>query len=476
MARPLKDKNPFFYWINPYERDRNSTFYVPDTKLVPLICKHLGFSLEQLIDAPKSRQLNDLIQSFQTLWTGSYLDRYGIKLEKNKIDGCEFTKSLNLGSGQGKVQFVDGWISKTYLNVYLRRAVLQDSENGGNPFNSFMPRKTRIAFLPDITYLPKLYERLGIRNLEQTGLTVADYDDVWESDDQLVINLAYGTVLFGEKIGLMWQTYGNNITSYKDVWYLERFPETVLKRLAVKVEVLKNRGGGSAPLSSVPRDILQKITNPALKGKDLIGLCIQNVAANRYCNQNDQQLFKDRLLSEFNLNWNLEKQNTPTPRELYVQMHRQYYEVIPIDPDFDRNADDLESNYALNHLPLNQSWEKDAVLRIVPDPSWPENSTHFIFFFPDAPDIYFIVHQDYVTKESIYQRTGRILVYLSEAELKEFVDEYLKLLPYDGHADIPRDGKWGNFIAQIATEDEDPDVDDRVYIFGLGDYKQRIGI
>lgn len=338
-------------------------------------------------------------------------------------------------------------------------------------------RKASNVFIPDVNYLPELYQRLGVTDLKTSGLTTADYLSAWSGVNTLIIN--DWIVLVGlqkEPIGITWidpQFEDRKTDKILHVWYLERLPEIVLKRLEVRIENLKEAGGGTAPLSSVPRDILQKITNPALKGKDLIGLCIQNAAANRYCNQNDQQLFKDRLFSEFGLNWKLEKQEFATPRELYIQMHKKYWEIAHQTEHPELHA--RYGKYNLIHVPRQSSRGKDTVLRIVPDPSWPKQASSYLFFFPDEVSLSYIRHAGHREELISYQRTNRIKLFLSDKQIDEFSKEYMQKLSHQvggtffgrNFFDIPSNGKWGDFIAQIVDEDEDEGATDRVYIFRL---------
>ena len=70
---------------------------------------------------------------------------------------------------------------------------------------------------------------------------------------------------------------------------------------------------------------MQLITEGKLKGKNLIALCISNSRLNRLCNKNNQRIFVKALFDEFNLTWEPSLFGYETPRELYKQMHTEFY-------------------------------------------------------------------------------------------------------------------------------------------------------
>lgn len=78
-------------------------------------------------------------------------------------------------------------------------------------------------------------------------------------------------------------------------------------------------------LARITADPLQTITEGRLKGKNLIALCISNSRLNSLCNKNNQRIFVKALLDEFNLIWEPSLFGYETPRELYRQMHTEFY-------------------------------------------------------------------------------------------------------------------------------------------------------
>uniref|UniRef100_A0A6C0CFV9 Uncharacterized protein n=1 Tax=viral metagenome TaxID=1070528 RepID=A0A6C0CFV9_9ZZZZ len=251
-----------------------------------------------------------------------------------------------------------------------------------NPFASFANRGGSEVYLPDADYLPEMYEYLGVDNFDQTGLIAPDYlsswigvrNEGWTTDDDGNEYIEFTGEDGVIKVVERFEPDDREMIIY----YLERLPKLVLKRLAQKMENKKNAGAGAMPLSKISRDLFHRISSPDLKGKTLIGLCIQNAEINRYCNQDDQRLFRQRLLSEFDLDWTNDRRGFATPRELYVQLYTAYYVISEDDYGFYRDR---------VSRPIN--WE--PIVRIVPRPNW-RGLTYF-FFFPEEPEISFLVSQ-----------------------------------------------------------------------------------
>ena len=100
----------------------------------------------------------------------------------------------------------------------------------------------------------------------------------------------------------------------------------------------KMRGDHKRPVPH--KDLFNLIINDDLKGKDLISACLTDVKINARCDENDQQLFKDRLESEFALDFDEETYDYPDPRTLYIQMHTLFLKVVR---DADEDEEDAET-------------------------------------------------------------------------------------------------------------------------------------
>jgi hypothetical protein len=431
--------NPFAEWVREMNKNRYSyadkrTFYVPDKSVLPLIYKHFGIKDPSVLTEDNDVDNMRMIKSvFFRLWNEAEFVDHNVKFDDKTVDGCAL-----LGTEDSEdfiLRFVDGFISKTHLNVFLKRALKgENRENDKNPFNVFTLSEER---LPDVTYLPTLYKALGVKNFAEMRLTQADYESAF-GDTKDVIRDNILRVHFGNNppVGIVWQ--------WSDRTYLESFPPLVVKRLAARIENLKKAGQGKAPLAALPRDILQTISNPDLKGKNLIGLCIQNVTINRFCNQNDQQLFKDRLLSEFNEVWQPGLHGYPTPRELYVQMHKRYYEVVIPDVHY--------YGFRLDELKNGDSGVQTPIVRVVPDPVWTsseDNLRHKLFFFPAAPELSFLAVMDMKSEIVRLSRMAAIEKYVERKELNSFVLSCVKFLSKEGGNSLVTNAEGPKFVTDL---------------------------
>lgn len=431
--------NPFAEWV---QRMSNSyyflvtkgIFYVPDKSVLPLIYKHFGIKNPSVLTEDNDFDNMRMIKkAFFWLWNEVEFVDHNVKFDGKTVEGCAL-----LGSEESEnfiLRFVDGFISKTHLNVFLKRILKgENRENDKNPFNEFTLSEER---LPDVTYLPTLYKALGVKNFAEMGLTQADYDSAF-GDTKDVVRDDILRVHFENNppVGIVWQ--------WGDRTYLESFPPLIVKRLAARIENLKKAGQGKAPLAALPRDILHTISNPDLKGKSLIGLCIQNVAINRFCNQNDQQLFKDRLLSEFNEVWRPGLHGYATPRELYVQMYKLYYEV--------GRPDAYYYGFRVDELKNGDSGSRTPIVRLVPDPVWTsseDNLRHKFFFFPAASELSFLAVMDMKGKIVRLSRTAAIEKYVERKELNNFVLSCVKFLSKEGGNSLVTNVEGPKFVTDL---------------------------
>ena len=436
MELPQPGTNQFLDWVRNGNGMRDQVFYIPETDLVLFAWKQLGVTQEQYEAETSFHTTDDLseaIELFTEAYTEDGLRTLDIPHTRRSVNGLKLGRLINLprteedissaNDPKNKVQFVKGWIGIQYVDLRLKRAIQGDNEQELNPFSNFTSNvEGDTVFLPDIIYLPKLYEQLGIASLEQAGLTSQDYLDAWEGiritlEPLQLIAFEVGGQEISKRIAISGTgKFARNEDQlvpgdeeFGDIYYLIELPELVVKRLAVRIENLKN--ASEAPLSGISRDLLQKISSPALRGKDLIGLCIQNVAINRFCNQENQRLFRQRLQSEFNLDWSADKRGFATPRELYVQLYKGYYLI----------EGDVTGGFDVNRV-VGPS-KHNAIARIVPTPDWSADWTNWFFFFPDHPDLSFIVHSDGNTGDVSYEKTDNILTVGEQQDIDYLAEE-----------------------------------------------------
>ena len=306
------------------------------------------------------------------------MERHNVTFNAETVDGCTLLDIEKFGNI--RIQFIDGFISKVHLNTFFKRAIKGNGENDKNPFNRFGPTTdSRIAILPDSKYLPTLYKALGVKNFAETNLTRADYDSAFEGteypeyDD--ILRVIYED---NPPIGIVWR----ELTNEGENIYLDSLHPLVVKKLALRVANLQKAGQGKMPFSQAGRDVFASIVRQDLKGKDLISLCRSNDKINAYCNQNDQQLFKQRLLTEFREEWHPGAHGYDHPRDLYVQMHKVFFDVF---------KDIRGDGYHFDTMEDGLVDERNSIVRVVPYPEWSTGgSRHFLFFFPDHPELSFL--------------------------------------------------------------------------------------
>jgi hypothetical protein len=140
--------NPFAEWVREMNKNRYSyadkrTFYVPDKSVLPLIYKHFGIKDPSVLTKDNDVDNMRMIKSvFFRLWNEAEFVDHNVKFDDKTVDGCAL-----LGTEDSEdfiIRFVDGFISKTHLNVFLKRALKgENRENDKNPFNVFTLQSTR---------------------------------------------------------------------------------------------------------------------------------------------------------------------------------------------------------------------------------------------------------------------------------------------------------------------------------------------
>uniref|UniRef100_A0A6C0CIR2 Uncharacterized protein n=1 Tax=viral metagenome TaxID=1070528 RepID=A0A6C0CIR2_9ZZZZ len=441
--------NPFLEWIDRATvRKNGQTFFIPADSILPRIYKVLGVKkFSELLSVEPW-----ITNTFVALWQESNFKKHGIINDGKRVDGALIKNRVEFDDFT--VQYISGMLSKPHLNVFLRRALKGDGENDDNPFNQF--ETNQHVGLPDVAYLPTLYKALGVKKFSETKITQASYERAFvgsnfvKKDD--ILRIEYR----GEDwIGISWLDDSN--------FYLDRLPSLVVRKLARDIENLKERGKGLMPLAKVLPNVFTSIVQQDIRGKDLISLCRANDQINEYCNWNDQQLFKSRLVSEFGEKWQPGYHGYDFPRDLYVQMHKLYYDVIVNeDGDFDlERFEDGEVN------------KQAYILRFVPGPTWDEDEeeglSYKLFFFPIAPKLSFVttvVAQADSVEAVGFIHTENIEAYVDEADLPTFVEESIEYGDRFDYVDGP--SIVSTFFRKLHETVPSVDIkDDQVYILSL---------
>lgn len=319
-----EEDNPFSAWIDLYGRIEGAKriLYLPNKKTADFILKKSNIKLSGFEFAVDNPAYPSVAGAFIDLWT--FTDE-GTDEKTIELNGKIYKITSSETYDDVTVKYINGWIGTPALGLYLSRILREDDENVENPFNEFQIHET---FIPDITYLSELYRKLGVKNFEEMRISgTGDWNIVWKdvkyrmSDFHPVEIEFYTKEGTEETIPVLWEN------SDMRTFYLQRLPTFVLEKL--ELIVAQNRE--VVPPSEWSRDSIQAIAHQNLYGKDLISLCNTSKQVNAKCNSNDQQLFKVRLMTEFGIDWNLEKHGFRTPRELYVQMHT-FYEYVIVSP------------------------------------------------------------------------------------------------------------------------------------------------
>uniref|UniRef100_A0A6C0CIH3 Uncharacterized protein n=1 Tax=viral metagenome TaxID=1070528 RepID=A0A6C0CIH3_9ZZZZ len=326
MDVPRKD-NPVLELLFGYAQSGH-TYFVTDLRSIPSMLKHFDTTIAKLRDVLHSTTDGRLLATeFVQLWDKENLDKFGLKYDGKRIDGALVGETFDVRDWH--VQYYKGFISKYHMNVFLKRLLHDTTGNRENPFNTLIGSR---GFLPDIDNLKDLYKRIGVKDLASSGLRASDYQAAWEgithTDGPLMtLIFDYPSAPAEESIPIHWQGTAGGVGKHRSAYvtYLEKLPTLVVRRLARTVENLKKPSQGKMPITELTKDPFSLIVGNDIKGKDLIALCIQNAQINRYCNQDNQLLFRNRLLSEFGETWHEGLHGFDTPRELYVQLHKGYF-------------------------------------------------------------------------------------------------------------------------------------------------------
>ena len=127
------------------------------------------------------------------------------------------------------------------------------------------------------------------------------------------------------------------------VRYYSDIPNILKKELRMKIENRKNPVGQIVP----HKDLFGTIVTKQLKGKELIRACNTNTVINAECNRDNFKLYRDRLLSEFGVDWNQETFGYPDARKVYMQMHTLY---VKFGVDVTRRAVGINTTAKIPHI------------------------------------------------------------------------------------------------------------------------------
>lgn len=321
--------NPFYDWVKISLNEEGKLFngknvgYIPNQKAVKAVLSKSGVTLKDFKTAEKFKsQYSAVRKEFLKLWSTPIPEAYDGTSVEFFSGNYKITSKKKLGNVE--VRFIAAWISTPSLGKYLLRILRGNGENDDNPFNELAVRQDSSVLtrsLPDITYLPELYKILGVENFEDMRISgTGDWVKVWKdiivhtTESLLTRSFQLAGVEGREHISVLWGEDDFKFT------YFERLPKVVLDRL--KLVVAQNRA--TVPPTQWKKDPFQAITSGNLRGRDLISLCNTSREVNSICNANDQQLFKNHLLTEFGLDWSRNRHGFNSARELYKQMHTRY--------------------------------------------------------------------------------------------------------------------------------------------------------
>ena len=150
-----------------------------------------------------------------------------------------------------------------------------------------------------------------------------DYLNLWQKS--VVVDWNEQTVTINDKIYRVEKKVQND-PILGTIVFMEGFlsTETLNQKLInTHKAILAQRENKKNPVGHIlpHKNLARMIVTNDLKGKELIQKCNLSAEINNECNKNDYQLFKERLLSEFGVNFNEDSHGFPDARKLYMQMY-----------------------------------------------------------------------------------------------------------------------------------------------------------
>jgi len=383
----LKLPNPFLDWlVEESQKGFYGTYFIPANDQLDNIYKQLDIDIRIYninVLLPKiSKELKD---AFIELWALAHNKR-SAKFDSHSVEGIPFSYKGKKEIFKNKsldIQYIEGFLTTPQLSLLLKRnivleeaKILYDIQKGNpsvygdiggfvkpvaNKYNPFRtPNQTKNQILPDQTALIQLEHELDIKSfqdfLDKTKFSrrnLVDFFSYYKMDG----NIASWSNNFYLRIEgdpnpidiLEKEEYDSGGYRYY-TYYVSRLPTFMITKLR---QLIFNNSNARGDLGMVTADPLHLIAEGKLKGKDLISLCLGNAKLNKLCNANNQKIFVKALHNEFNLTWQPDLYEYKTPRELYKQMHTEFYLYRNRQNDVERVIDGIiRGTYYRNHNPL----------------------------------------------------------------------------------------------------------------------------
>ena len=298
---------------------------IPDYDFMPKVLKHFGLSEENFLLAFKT-----YAKAFAQLWkyrsTGTRFTfdkatgKITLRSETPDKPDLVFTTRYIPGGpiSFGRVLAINGFISNDYLNGLIKNYKRSEVPADWAKFGGTLHLHSSV--------LPRLYEELGVDSADEIFGSVKDYKDF-----DYKFMMSFGT--FGGKYlptgqyqfndGQVVDILGRNKSGYPDV---SDMPDLLKRELRKNIENRKNPAGKIFP----HKDIFDLVV-PTFKGRDLILACNADKATNKRCAANNYQVFRVKLLEEFDLDFNENDYGYPDAKSLYMQMYTVFaYAVVSL--------------------------------------------------------------------------------------------------------------------------------------------------
>lgn len=390
----------------------DKVYYIPNQNVVKDVFKRSGIRTtavtEQLFEP-----YQEVKKGFLSLWSDSSISYDPVtKTAEHKGFKFKVTHEEFAPKSDSVLRFINGWIGDPNLGTYLVRLLKNDGQNKENPFNLLRDRlskevvrqqkgdPTRRAgyprFFPDVNYLPKLYELLGVKSFEEIGiLGTGDYANLWKG---IVLrhNLDYPTMKIfqqgEEMLGYAYVLWKDMTTDYE---YLSSFPEEILERLHLIVAQNRKTVGSER----WTKDPFQKIVSK-LKGKDLVSLCLTDQKFGKLCDADQQIIFRQKLMEEFGLDYFENDHGYESPFSLYIQMYK-FFEFVEMEfPEEEGLRASYHLAMSVKGVAKTRKSLVDRLVTLVPPPDMPKRDLNkstntFAVFFPSTPELSFYVYTVY---------------------------------------------------------------------------------
>lgn len=410
----LKLPNPFLDWlVEQSQKGFYGTYFIPTNDQLDNIYKQLDIDIRIYdVNVHLPRISKELKDAFLELWALSHNKR-SAKFDSHSVEGIPFSYKGQKEIFKNKyldIQYIEGFLTTPQLSLLLKRNIILEEAkilydiqigspkvygdignfvkpvaNKHNPFRT--PNQPKNQILPDITVLVQLDHELGIKShqefLEKTRFSNRNLVDFF-SDFKL--DRSGSVASWSDNFHLRIEGDPNlidileeedyTIKGYRYItYYVSRLPIFMITKLR---QIIANNSNARGDLGIVTADPLHLITEGKLKGKDLISLCVSNAQLNKLCNANNQKIFVKALHNEFNLTWEPNLYEYETPRELYKQMHTEFYLYRNRQNDVERVIDGIiRGSYWRNHNPVFESKLGSNETILAPSPIFVEyQKTH----------------------------------------------------------------------------------------------------